>query len=395
MAFENINWGMPVQAKMNEAANFQSMIGQAIASYQANQERDIKRRQLEMEGVNVEKVAENALLKQNMGMPLTPKEQAAIQTMGQIGRPQIYMDSYGQQVVQPSPWASLGLSQGQLQPIGAMRPSQAQGDAIYGEIPPVDLNAPIQSNGKTPLGPPLNQNMILGMETLPPVAPKMPANEMPNLKVDGPLAGTPRGALMEAEALLKLKGEKAKANVDVEKQKKLSAIPELKIKEGYAPSDTEKKEMVKIKAAYDQLVPMFETYGKTIAKYGTPVAGTKSAKDLEGQAANIRMTLKELEGLGALQAPDIKAMEEMMGSPILFSGSLGDLASNPIESVTSTYSKATKGAQIGLQSTQRMKEYLYNKLKTQAEARGYEIKGTKPRLTPEQARAELARRKGQ
>lgn len=381
MAFENINWGMPVQAKMNDAANFQSMIGQAIASYQAGQERDIKRRQLEMEGVNVEKVAENALLKQNMGMPLTPKEQAAIQTMGQIGRPQIYTDSYGQQVVQPSPWASLGLSQPQPQPMGTMRPTQAPGDEIYGGIAPVDLNMPIQSNGKTPLGPPLNQNMILGMETLPPVAPKMPANEMPNLKVEGPLAGTPRGALMEAEAALKLKGEKAK--IDLEK---MSGMP--KAEKRLVQSITDWQSSSK---AIDQAIKKISPLSAGIGSV-TSIIPQTPARDL----AALLKTVKADAAFGALQ-------EMRDNSPT--GGALGAIAVPELELLQSKVAALDEG-----QSPAQLRAQLLDYQKTREKSLGkivdafyqdygYKPKAIldlmKPRLTPEQARAELARRKGQ
>lgn len=385
MAFENINWGMPVQAKANEAANFQSMIGQAIASYQAGQERDIKRRQLEMEGVNVEKVAENALLKQNMGMPLTPKEQAAIQTMGQIGRPQVYTDAYGQQVVQPSPWSSLGMPQAQAQPRGAGAPMAAPGDEIYGGIPPVDLNMPIQSGGKTPLGQPLNQNMIMGMETMPPVAPKMPANKMPDLKVEGALSGTPKGALMEAEALLKLKGEKAK--IDLEKT---SGMPKAEKRLIQSVTDWQSSSR-----SIDQAIKKISPFSAGVGSL-TAIIPQTPARDLSA----LLKTVKADAAFGALQ-------EMRDNSPT--GGALGSIAVPELELLQSKVAALDEG-----QSPEQLKAQLIDYQNTRKQSLkkvidafyqdyGYKPKvildlikeDEKPRLTPEQARAELARRKGQ
>jgi len=224
MAFENINWMAPAQAKQLEQAQFQDMLGKAISSYQQGKELDLKRRQMEMEGIDVQKVAENALVKQNMGMELTAKEQAAIQTMGQIGRPQVYTDSFGQQVVQPSPWASLT---GTPSPMPQGGNGQFAG-MVGGDMPPItqdQFNAPYPSQGKTPLGLPLTADMVGGEAGIDMnrinAARVENANRVnspaPDLKVEGGLAGTPRGALMEAEAALKFQGEKAK--IDYEKNK--------------------------------------------------------------------------------------------------------------------------------------------------------------------------------
>lgn len=113
MAFEdvfgNIDFSLPVRTAQADRAYFAQMLGQQIQDRQFQQKMDLERRKLDQKGdVNVEKLAENALLKRNMGIPITAQEQAAIQTMGQTQRPQIYTDPLTQQtVIRPSPWAGL------------------------------------------------------------------------------------------------------------------------------------------------------------------------------------------------------------------------------------------------------------------------------------------------
>lgn len=113
MAFENvfgnIDWGLPARQAVADRAYFAQMLGSAIQQQQFKQKMDLEKRKMEQKGdVDVSKLAENALLKRNMGMTLSHQEEAAIQTMGQTQRPQIYTDPLTQQlVIRPSPWSSL------------------------------------------------------------------------------------------------------------------------------------------------------------------------------------------------------------------------------------------------------------------------------------------------
>lgn len=84
MAFENVfgnvDFMAPVRSEYANQAAFQQMIGQALQNYQAGQDRQLKRKQLEAEvnaPIDVKKVGENALLKLDQGLPVTPQEQAA------------------------------------------------------------------------------------------------------------------------------------------------------------------------------------------------------------------------------------------------------------------------------------------------------------------------------
>jgi hypothetical protein len=117
MAFEGLYQNIDFQAGNKAAAlkqqQFQEMLGMALENYQAGKDRQLKQKQLEAEAAakmpDVGKLAENGLLKRNMGMPTTPQEDAAIVTMGQTQRPQVYTDPLTQQtVINPSPWSALG-----------------------------------------------------------------------------------------------------------------------------------------------------------------------------------------------------------------------------------------------------------------------------------------------
>lgn len=395
MAFENINWSGPAKARQAEQAQFQDMLGNAIKSYQQGKELDLKRRQMEMEGIDVQKVAENALVKQNMGMPLTSKEQAAIQTMGQIGRPQIYTDSFGQQVVQPSPWAAL--TGGSQAPTPQTQPTPGgHFSGMMGGVPPVtenQLNQQRQPQGNMPLGAPLNEYMVSSaMETMPPVAPKMPANEMPDLKVDGSLSGTPRGALMEAEAALKLKGEKAK--IDMEKEQKglsrfngeqlaaanfanrlvkssdiinqLEGTPAAKAKTG--PAGYAESIMSAIPSA-----GMLDALGQGIVKIS---ATPKQQKYLNAAQNWIRANLRKESG--AVISP-----QEMIDEYSTYFPTAGDTPE--VIKQKADLRKETEKGMIGMSAGSYQE--MFGK-KSQS------MQDKKPKLTPEQARAELLRRRG-
>lgn len=55
----------------------------------------------------LKQMAELALFKQNLGQPLTPDEQAAIQTMGQIAPPVYTTDALGRTITQPGGWSNV------------------------------------------------------------------------------------------------------------------------------------------------------------------------------------------------------------------------------------------------------------------------------------------------
>lgn len=112
MAFENVfgqvDFRTPERARAREQQQFIQMLGMGMQAAQNAREMDMRERQLEAKAneINLKKTAEAALLKKNMGMPVTPQEDAAIKTMGQIAPPSYTTDEFGRAIARPSGWAS-------------------------------------------------------------------------------------------------------------------------------------------------------------------------------------------------------------------------------------------------------------------------------------------------
>lgn len=133
MAFENvfgnIDFMAPTRSANADKANLMQLLGMGIQKKQFEQKMDMERRKMEAkEGeFNLKRTAENALMKRNMGMPTTPQEDAAIQTMGQIAPPAYSTDPFGNVIARPSGWGQL--SAGSPQAGQPMR----KGDTGYGQ----------------------------------------------------------------------------------------------------------------------------------------------------------------------------------------------------------------------------------------------------------------------
>lgn len=114
MAFENLYGNIDFQAgnKMDMAKQqqFAQMLGMGMQAAQASADRKLKERQMEIKSqqVDLKSLSENAAMKAKMGMPLTPKEQAALEVRAQTSAPVVYTDAYGNQVVRESGWAGMG-----------------------------------------------------------------------------------------------------------------------------------------------------------------------------------------------------------------------------------------------------------------------------------------------
>lgn len=124
-AFGNIDFQAPTRARQAEANQFQQLLGQAI---QNNQRINMKKAEIEAKAneFNIKRQAETALYKQNLGMPLTPEDEAAISTMSQIAPPVYTTDAYGNPVARPSGWSgvSTNRTQGIVPEVGTSRIDQ-------------------------------------------------------------------------------------------------------------------------------------------------------------------------------------------------------------------------------------------------------------------------------
>lgn len=227
MAFENVFRGIDFQAPNRAAREDTRMlmqgIGQGIAAYERGQERDIRRRQQEIEveklkraeqaaaakaAGNYEQVAMDELARINSGLPPTPEGQAAIKVMQQTTAAKTYFDPQsGHMVTQPSPWG--GLSVG----LGGVMPTTTGG--IVPDAPAAPL--PMVGMGRTP---------DFNPQAVPPIR-ESELND--RIKLGGAWADTPAGEKKVFEENVKLEGQKIMA--DYESQIK-QAEEALKTKKG-------------------------------------------------------------------------------------------------------------------------------------------------------------------
>jgi len=137
VAFENINWFAPVEAQNQRNMMLQQAIGQGIANYQNQKKLEMERRQMEMGGskaADFEQMAQNAVYKSALGMPMTPEDQAAINVMASTKSDQQYVNPDGSIVFRPNPYKTL-LGAG-MQRAGAEMPQVMRGEAL----PPLPMD---------------------------------------------------------------------------------------------------------------------------------------------------------------------------------------------------------------------------------------------------------------
>lgn len=285
MAYENIDWSLPVRAQEASMARFQDILGQQLAM---RQQIELERAKQANAPVDIQSAAENELLRQNMGFAPTEAGMAAIRTMQQTAKDQTYVDEFGQRVTIPSPWRSLGLpsgpqampQQGQMpqgdiynrimmaesggdpnavSPKGAfglmqLMPETAR-DPGYG-VTPMQNTSPEENmrvgreyfdamqqkyGGDTAKAlaaynyGPANVDRLLQQGQFPQALPAETRNyvskimgtpaqqgmqqptaqqQMPQIKVTGPMAGTPAAAKMEAEAQIDIQKQQAVKNME-------------------------------------------------------------------------------------------------------------------------------------------------------------------------------------
>lgn len=383
-------------------------------------------------GLDLTKLAEAAVYKYSMGIEPNEQEIAAVRAKGMLdgSKTEYKPDEKGniRAITNPSPYAALAeILGGKKGPAGMPAYSTPMvPSSVVGATGPTD--AMIDSMAKPgpnpfPQGPdmgPINQARVanagavnqpasLDIEALmamsgntPDPVGTLPAppneaglNMAPLLPQE--IAGNPNATQKSLEQAVSgnidIQKKAATDALDIKKTQDQAKIAGFELEEGVTPTDTQRNDLVKISASYQQLQPMMTEYRKLIDKYGSPLAGTAEAKELDRVAAQIQMTLKELEGLGALQQPDIIAMGRMMGNPVMFSGTMGDVISNPVEAINSTVSKYSSGKQIGKDSVDSMQKYLDAKMTSAASARGYRFKGAPKGSSSAGIEAELKRRK--
>ena len=207
MAFENVFSGVDWQAQERNQAReqnqFMQALGMSMAAAEREEDRDLKRRQLEQKAsTNYKQIAMDELNRVNMGGQPTPQGQAALKVMEQTSAPKVYFDPVsGQQVMQPSPWQSMGGAQG-INPRAGMGglPMDAQIDAMT--LP----------QAQTPVGPVIRPDMNTAQMNIDALS--QPAMEMPAMdgapSIQAPMGSSPKTQQLAQEENVKLQAEYAK-----------------------------------------------------------------------------------------------------------------------------------------------------------------------------------------
>lgn len=370
MAFENLFGNIDFQAQnrmaMAQQQQFAEMLGRGIQAAQTNRQLDMQERQMEQKRneVNVSKVAENAILKQNMGIPLDAQEQAAIATMGQLAKDQVYFDEFGNKVVQPSPWRSLGRTQGIVPEVGASQITPSIGGAQMaerGEFPAYDTiqddyvepkNIPLQPISINDLGG-INQVSQTGdglVDVVSAEGSDFSGYLQQPYTASGALAGTPRGAMMEEESRQKLSEEGAKMmleqkfQAEKEKRQELKELPAIERKIVSAAYDWKATESV-----LDDAINSVSGISAGLGSLTSFIPATP-AKDLQAKLN----TVKADAAFGALQK---------MRDNSKTGGALGQVSERELALLESAQAPLDQA-----QSPQQLVEYLENYKKTRRQS---------------------------
>jgi hypothetical protein len=167
MAFEGvfggIDFGSGNRMAMAQQQQLQQAIGRGIANYNAGQDRELQRRQLEQQASEFDlgQAAQEALYKQAQGIPLTPQETGAIDAFSVLKGAPVSVDPYG---------------------VARSMPTLSERAFLKDQRTTID---------GTPLSPQPPPPPLMTEEQF--LAAKSP-------KVTGVLSGTPKGEILEAQA---------------------------------------------------------------------------------------------------------------------------------------------------------------------------------------------------
>lgn len=391
MAFENTYGNIDFQSgnkmKMAQQDQFARSLAQGMQQYNIQQDREMKMSQLEAQkqaaqakaASNYKQVAMDELNRISQGGAPTEQGQAAIKVMQQTTADKVYTDPMGNVVKQPNPWTGAGQAPQQIPIFQGRSPSAIPLDRAL-NVPQVteqelygDIQAP---QGR--VAPPTPADSPFADVTA--VEPTIGSDEGRKRFEAGKKYGA-LGEKKELDVSADVFKSELKRSMQIEDDIRKAKRPSFQAKEGFTPSADDVKSMTKIMTSKKMLTGLIEDYKGSVKTHGVSVEGTKGAKEIGRVAGKIRMQVKNLEELGALQEPDIKAMDEMLGSAIL---SGGDVL-NPI----SGYTQIKEGDAIALDSMNEFGSYINNIVDAQAESRGFDIMGkkTKPQGAKPQAKS--------
>jgi hypothetical protein len=230
--FRSIDFGAVPRAEQARQTRLMEAIGAGAAMYEREREREQQERILNMEmeakkakaAADVDALASSGYMAMAKGGVPTPEQTAAMDVKAALMRPKSYVDPYtGLPVVESpvDPRTRLGVAMPGTAPAQAV-PSQTL-------LPsPTPLGAPPRT--EMPVG--IQEQVVAEEEFIPTGAQLMTPEQFAEAKevaVTGPLAGTPKGILMETEARLDVEKQKALKGYETEISR---AGAELKEKKG-------------------------------------------------------------------------------------------------------------------------------------------------------------------
>lgn len=160
--------------------------------------------------------------------------------------------------------------------------------------------------------------------------------------------------------------EDEKRTYDEQQKLKERSVPGFEFTGENIPSDEDAKKMKNFRSSYTVLTKGVDKIEALYNQYGTEILPGNGKKQMQQAIKQFQLGLKTLEELGALQGPDIEILDQMLPNPT-------ELAAGFTRGVD--YNAAYADA----------REYLADKIKSQAEARGYRPTFITPRKSPNQA----------
>lgn len=147
-------------------------------------------------------------------------------------------------------------------------------------------------------------------------------------------------------------------------------VPGYDIAPGASPTPADANIMKVSVQAKKSLDTLIKEFSNMIDKYGAETKGSPEAILMDQKQAQINMQLKNLEDLGALQAPDIEILRDMVGSSVkpntMFMGNLAHLPRKFIHPTTKTTAK---------RQMVEFKKYMEQRFNATLSTRGYVAKG--------------------
>jgi len=304
-AFGNIDWGMATRARQAEADRLQQAIGQGLAIAQQKEERDFKRRQLEQREAEKQAAAEADIRAQSDaglmvlasgGTPTDIQKRAMDVTAAKM-QPTARLDPSGVPVVtQPiDPRTRLGSAIGtpsSPSPVADSLAPDVAGALIHHDpslLSPQPV--PVQDRFAPPAPVEIIDDGAISL-----LSPEQfQQAKVPQL--EGPLAGTPKGKIMEAQAGLDVQKEALKSEIQENKARRKEAME----KEKGIPK-AEKRVLSlydsweNANAAIDAAIESVSSSTSGIGSLTSFIPGTP-AKDLEAKLK----TIKADAAFGALQ----------------------------------------------------------------------------------------------